>query len=288
MKIKFAFVSFFIFILGSSLYAQNGDSAVFVGKWSLVEGPTRGNPENMVLLADGTGIVDGTEIKWRLSEGRFYLTMPLLAASWGYQVSGSTFTLTDKNGAILKYNKQPISTEYDDESLFKAEPVSSGNSVRITGYIGSNSTVRIPPSIKGMPVTHIWLNAFRNRKLTGVTIPDSVTSILNTAFADNQLTSITIPNKVTSLGQYAFFNNKLTGITIPDSVKEIQAGAFANNPLTSITIGANVAIATDENLEFGVYSSFGNNGFEKAYVNGGKRAGTYTRPNTGSTVWTRK
>jgi len=287
MKIKFVFTVFLAFIV-NSLYAQSGGSSAFVGKWSLVEGPTRNNPEIMILGADGTGTVDGEGFAWKTENNRFYLIHPLLSFSWSYQVSVSTLTLTDNNGTILKYSRQAISTEYDDESSFRAEPVAGGNTVRITGYNGNKWTVRIPPSIRGISVTHIWLNAFRNKKLTGVTIPNGVTNILDTAFADNQLTSITLPDSVTSLGQYAFFNNRLSGVTIPGGVTEIKAGTFANNPLTSVTIGAGVTLATDEKLDFGVYSSFGNNGFEKAYISGGKRAGTYTRPDTKSTVWTRK
>jgi len=286
---KTLFLALFTFIVGGSLYTQSGENTALTGKWSLVEGPTRNNPENMELRADGTGIIDRAEISWRTSDGRFYLTHPLLTASWNYQVSSSTLTFTDNNGTILKYNKVSISSaqEYDAESDFMAEPVSGGKSVRITDYKGGKWAVRIPPSIQKIPVTHIWLNAFRNKKLISVTIPNSVTSILDTAFADNQLTDVTIPGSVTSLGQYAFFNNQLTSVTIPNSVKEIKAGTFARNKLTSITIGTGVQLATDDNPEFSVYPSFGN-GFERAYINGGKRAGTYTRPNTNSTAWTRQ
>jgi hypothetical protein len=57
---------------------------------------------------------------------------------------------------------------------------------------------------------------------------------------------------------------------------------FSYNPLTSITIGAGVTLSTGY-----YYPSFGD-GFEAVYNNGGKVAGTYTRPNTDSTTWTRQ
>ena len=78
--------------------------------------------------------------------------------------------------------------------------------------------------------------AFSNNKLTSVTIPNSVTSIGNFAFRNNQLTSVTIPNSVTSIGDAAFLANQLTSVTIPNSVTKIGELAFAFNKLTSVTI----------------------------------------------------
>ena len=78
--------------------------------------------------------------------------------------------------------------------------------------------------------------AFSNNKLTSVTIPNSVTSIGNFAFRNNQLTSVTIPNSVTSIGYVAFSYNQLTSVTIPNSVTSIGDAAFLANQLTSVTI----------------------------------------------------
>jgi len=119
--------------------------------------------------------------------------------------------------------------------------------------------------------------------LKTVIISSSVTSISTAAFLDCiGLTSITIPNSVTSIGGSAFFGcTGLTSITIPNSVTSITTTAFAGGAsLTSITVGANMNFYTgDANLPYG---------FITVYDNGGKLAGTYTRPNTSSTVWTRQ
>jgi len=175
--------------------------------------------------------------------------------------------------------------QHDPASDFEVEYVDGGRSLRITNYIGNNQEVRIPPRIRGLPVTHIgerafaseqWVNedkfvvrhqlanitipstvthiedaAFFLNQLTSVTIPDSVTHIGNVAFSSNQLTSITIPNSVTHIGVSAFGSNQLTCVIIPDSVTHIGEVAFWGNQLTSVTIPSG-ALLTAQAFDPGV------------------------------------
>jgi len=90
----------------ASVSKSSGSASTIPGRWSLYEGATRNNPEKMDLLKDGTGIVDGTGITWKVENGRFYLIHPLQAFSSIYNVSGSTLTLTKDDGVILKYKKK--------------------------------------------------------------------------------------------------------------------------------------------------------------------------------------
>ena len=90
------------------------------------------------------------------------------------------------------------------------------------------------PELKN--VTIIANEAFRNRSLKSIVLPNNLTKIGNYAFADNQLTSVTIPNRVTSIGQSAFESNQLTSVTIPNRVTSIGQSAFSSNKLTSVTI----------------------------------------------------
>ncbi|MHC6203396.1 leucine-rich repeat domain-containing protein [Breznakiellaceae bacterium SP9] len=135
----------------------------------------------------------------------------------------------------------------------------------LTAYYGSSGNrLMIPEKLNGLTVTAIGDNAFREKGVSRVRIPNSVTSIGDRAFDNNQLTSITIPDSVTYIGYDAFAynqlmsvvigkgvtsieggghddggtfgSNKLTSVTIPSSVTSIGFAAFTNNKLTSVTI----------------------------------------------------
>jgi len=162
-----------------------------------------------------------------------------------------------------------------------------GGWVEIFDYTGPSRAISIPPSLMGEP-PRIAVEAFFDKQLTSVTIPNGITVIGQGAFHTNLLTTITIPNSVTEIGIGAFMNNRLTSITIGSGVKYIGEVTFAGNPITSITIGAGVNI-NDEAFIGHVEAdgTFFSNNFVEFYNAQGRLAGTYTRPNARSTAWTR-
>ncbi len=99
--------------------------------------------------------------------------------------------------------------------------VDSGSEVVITEYFPQGGNVIIPSTIAGMAVVAIGNSAFVfSRKLTSVTIPESVKVIGNDAFSGcTGLTNVTILNGVTSIRSRAFSGcTGLSSITIPNSV----------------------------------------------------------------------
>ena len=80
------------------------------------------------------------------------------------------------------------------------------------------TTLVIPGTLGGYPVTAIGTAAFKYDNITSVTIPNSVITIGTDAFYGDSLTSVTIPNSVTTINTNAFYDNWLTSVTIPNSV----------------------------------------------------------------------
>ena len=115
----------------------------------------------------------------------------------------------------------------------------------IIDYIGNDTVVEIPASFDGVAVTAIGDEAFKDKKLTNVIIPDSVTSIGCAAFWGNQLTKVTIPDGVTYIGHNAFCGNQLTSIVIPNSVTYL-CGFGDNRLLASVTMGNSVTSIGDD------------------------------------------
>ena len=118
----------------------------------------------------------------------------------------------------------------------------------ITKYIESDTVVVIPAKINGVTVETIGHGAFERSAVTSVTIPDSVTAILDRAFANCfQLTNISIPNSVTSIGFSAFEHcTSLKSITLPSSLNSISEALFSDcSQLTTIHIPDSVLSIQD-------------------------------------------
>lgn len=96
---------------------------------------------------------------------------------------------------------------------------------------------------EGSGVTAIATGCFRGcTSLTGLTLPNTITSIGRMAFQGCAFSSFTIPSGVTEIGQYAFSGcSRLTGITIPASVTDLASYTFSRcTSLSDVVIQSGV------------------------------------------------
>ena len=155
-------------------------------------------------------------------------------------------------------------------------PISAGTAIfTVTTADGGRtaiSTVTVQAAVQ-TPTPTLDDYTFVVNEQGGVTItdyngPQGINLVIPTTFNERQ---------VTSIGEHAFYMSRLISVTIPASVTEIWYGVFSGNPITSITIGANVTVVDG----FGA-------GFNQAYNDSGRQAGTYTGTDPDSSDWIRQ
>ena len=174
----------------------------------------------------------------------------------------------DGNGHVLNTGESVCANCGTSLTVNLKYSLLNDNTYSVSLGTATDNNIIIPAIYDGKPVTSIGKIAFRESKLTSITIPNSVTAIGDSAFYnctslasvnfdDNSkletigqdafgdcknLAQISIPNNVTAIGSSAFYNcSKLKSITIPDSVTSIGGSAFLYcTNLKSVTIGDGV------------------------------------------------
>ena len=119
----------------------------------------------------------------------------------------------------------------------------------ITGYRGSASSVTVPNTVNGTPVTAIGSDAFRAcLTLNSVSLPGSVTVIGSGAFMGcTTLRTVSFGGGITSIGDYAFSGcSSLASVTFPGSLTSIGYAAFEGcNSLINAVIPNSVTAIGD-------------------------------------------
>jgi TolB-like protein len=188
-------------------------------------------------------------------------------------INGTDAEAAARNGVLQI--RASTKNEFDQNDRFR---FSRGVIQGFTNNSSRTANLVIPNNIWGDPVISIGNGAFSGNQLTGLTIPDSVTSIGENAFRNNNINSgfnigknVTsigtsafegvfsndanwrldeLPDGLVSIGAKAFYGNRLRAVIIPNSVRTIGDAAFQRsgvladrlNGITSITIGANVVM----------------------------------------------
>jgi hypothetical protein len=137
-------------------------------------------------------------------------------------------------GSVLSFPVTPVHAATD--GVYEYEDL-GGGTARITGYTGpTGGNVVIPNQVGGLTVVEIGWDAFKDKQMTSITIPNSVTTIEQGAFENNALTSLTLPSSLTTIESFAFKDNQLTSLTIPDGVTTVGQSAFEANVLTNLNL----------------------------------------------------
>ena len=197
----------------------------YADQWGSSVTASSGKLHDAVYYGDNIMIDPGSDDESAVRN--FIVRLDLTNWDWG-TITGATFTVTVAAATNTFYFNPTTGT--------------------ITKYAESDTVVVIPSKINGTPVETIGHGAFERSAVTSVTIPDSVTAILDRAFANcSQLTNISIPNSVTSIGFSAFEHcTSLKSITLPSSLNSISEALFSDcSQLTTIHIPDSVLSIQD-------------------------------------------
>lgn len=132
------------------------------------------------------------------------------------------------------------------EHTFQVDDANVAAGATLVSSTATGPSLLVPASVEISGVTYavkqIYSDAFRNKGLTSVTIPEGIQYIQPYAFAENSLTTLTLPSSVTWLNTGAFMGNDITTLNLPEGLSNIGPGAFFDNALTSVVLPASVTI----------------------------------------------
>jgi hypothetical protein len=166
-------------------------------------------------------------------------------------ISGDELLVNDDHMLFAKWMLDD-SVVPGGESIFAWEPIDA-NTVRITGFRKSGlkvSTLVIPDTIGGLPVTEIGDSAFANSEsgMERLILPrfcvnigyaafSGISSLKEIKFADVRKWSQPDTGAELLIGDYAFAGAGILSVVLPETVGEIGDYAFANcQSLSNITI----------------------------------------------------
>lgn len=120
-------------------------------------------------------------------------------------------------------------TQNNNPASYDFEYIKEGNGITVTKYTGSQTSVRIPETIEGLPVLNIGKNAFADTEIKSVTIPSLCEYVDWFAFYGCYgLTTVYISENVSEIGYAAFegCSKKLTIYCPSNSYAEKYAKSF--------------------------------------------------------------
>lgn len=135
-----------------------------------------------------------------------------------------------------------------------------------------NNLLVIPEEIWWVKVVEIWYEAFYQKWLKNVILPNSLKKIWDRAFAKNNIENLIIPDSVEEIWKYSFFSNDIKNLNIWKNTKYISNWAFYFNNIKNLYLPKNTKIIEylafckkenenkyDEDMEFDYIDYYLNN-----------------------------
>lgn len=165
--------------------------------------------------------------------------------------AGTTDAYVTNTGALwtgfstVTENLNVGDTYIDNYITYEVISVASSTVKAVNYNTAGGTTVNIPATIPNGLITYsvieIGNNAFQNKGITAVSLPNTLLSIGVNAFFINNLSSVTIPDSVVTIDNIAFAqNNNMTNLVLGNNVTSIGDAAFRFTALTTVTIPASV------------------------------------------------
>lgn len=128
-----------------------------------------------------------------------------------------------------------------DAEIFKFDPSTNTLNGFQETIIGITDIV-IPSEIDGYIVKNIGANAFYEKGLNSLILPDSLEKIEEYAFAKNNLTQVSFPDSLSVIENGAFLQNAITELTVPEKITEINMLSFSENQIAKINLPGKLTI----------------------------------------------
>lgn len=120
----------------------------------------------------------------------------------GVEVQGTADSVAGKyTSTITTIKKEKLS---DDSPVVYDYEIGEDDKAIIKGYYGDSLTPEIPNKMSNKETGHIAKEAFKDKPITDIKLPDTLTTIGVNAFANTKVTVVTIPDNVTAIGKGAF------------------------------------------------------------------------------------
>ena len=204
----------------TATYVKDGEIIAATSKVKVVSDASNITSKSFTLEEGGTW-----DIRENLSDMPKYLLNKVTFVSTDESVVKVDNLLITAVGAgkatvFATYLSYKVRMEFTVTPIYTAEEFFKFSNGTITGYIGSDKIVKIPPTINGTTVTAIGYGAFSRSPITKVVLPDTITKIDSYAFRYcYNLTSINLNEGLKTINSYAFYYcSSLLKLTIPSSV----------------------------------------------------------------------